>query len=182
MFDCKKKKKKKENRSGMERAISALRNGSRHLNLVAFDRGGSGGELYSYEVSKDRPRNEEEDSVGIRGEAAAHEYPVGEEGATAVAKHICLSQSLTQLSLHGNSIQDSDKRIAPSAMTTNGIAAICEALKNNKTLQYFSIKSLDMSEQSAKNTAEVLETHPTLTYLSLVNSGFLFFIIISLNN
>eukprot|EP01060_Flectonema_neradi_P007047 TRINITY_DN14871_c0_g5_i1.p1 TRINITY_DN14871_c0_g5~~TRINITY_DN14871_c0_g5_i1.p1 ORF type:complete len:180 (+),score=22.97 TRINITY_DN14871_c0_g5_i1:72-611(+) len=159
----------------MERAIHALRNGSRHLNLVAFDRGSSDGELYSCGVTNIRP--EEEDALGVRGEAAAHEYPVGEEGAIAVAKHISLSESLTQLSLHGNSTQDPENRVAPSAMTTTAVASICDALKINRTLRYFSIQSLDMSEESAQSTANVLQSHPTLTSVSLINAGlFVFFL------
>ena len=156
----------------MELAIAALRRGSRHLNLVAFDRGNSGGELFSHELQRDRPVPEEEDAVGKSREVAAHEYAVGEEGSVAVAKHIAHSQLLTQLTLHGNSVAGAaDEKTGPRSISERGVEAICSAMAKNTSITSFSILSLTLKQCSVKCIADMIPLHPTLTSLSLINAG-----------
>ena len=155
----------------MELAIAALCRGSRHLNLVAFDRGHSGGELFSHELQRDRPVPDTDDAVGRDKEVAAHEYAVGEEGTVAVAKHIALSKSLTQLTLHGDSTTTSDERTGPRSISARGVAAICEALHINTSVTSLTILSLTLDQNSVQHVAEVIRQHPTLVSLSLINAG-----------
>eukprot|EP00659_Diplonema_papillatum_P013118 gene13118-20250_t len=149
----------------MELAIAALRDGSEHLNLVAFDRGGSEGELFSYEVQRDRPAGERQYSVGIRREAAAHEYPVGAEGTVAVSKYVEGSVSIKHICLHGNAT--TDERSGPRSPGQVGIVAMCKALHRNQSVLSLSIRTIDVTDDTCRVLGDALTHHPTLEHLRL---------------
>eukprot|EP01063_Lacrimia_lanifica_P023624 TRINITY_DN31252_c0_g1_i1.p1 TRINITY_DN31252_c0_g1~~TRINITY_DN31252_c0_g1_i1.p1 ORF type:complete len:411 (+),score=142.15 TRINITY_DN31252_c0_g1_i1:90-1235(+) len=155
----------------MEEAIDALRRGTPHLNLVAYEKGSSGGELFSATVAKNRETPVTEDAIGIHGEAAAHEYAVGEEGCVAVAQHVRKSTALRTLTLHGSSDQPADAP-GPKAIAEKGVLAMCAALHENASVTDFTIMSLNLTAAMCDGVAAALPKHPALRDFSLINNNF----------
>eukprot|EP01065_Artemidia_motanka_P030969 TRINITY_DN37129_c0_g1_i1.p1 TRINITY_DN37129_c0_g1~~TRINITY_DN37129_c0_g1_i1.p1 ORF type:complete len:367 (+),score=127.15 TRINITY_DN37129_c0_g1_i1:58-1158(+) len=142
----------------MEKAIAAVRGGTRHLNLVALSAGSSRGDLFSNEVEEKGWAGPEEDAVGARAEAAAHEYAVSTIGAEAVAKHVAECSTLTQITLHG----EGDRSIGP-----DGVAAICKALHKNQSVESLSISCLTLPPASVEAVADALRHHPAMRELRM---------------